>query len=135
MHVYPVKNTLNFLTRSLHMPETLDRNLGNIRTNSAENMCDLAISGQKLQEKFYFFDRKNAQKFLYRKKTSQEKSISTKNLGKTSRKTQEQAGKARSLKIPVYNLTNREKTRTTKVQEGNLKSLEIRLISIEKSIR
>ena len=52
MLVYPVKNTLKLLTKSLHMPETLDRNLGNIRTKSAENMCDLASSGQKRQEKF-----------------------------------------------------------------------------------
>ena len=43
--------------------------------------------------------------------------------------------KAGGLKISGYNLDHRQGTRTTKVQEGNLKSMEIRFISIQKSIR
>ena len=46
--------------------------------------------------------------------------ILPKNPGKPRNKRE----KTRSLKITVYNLAHRKKTRTTKVQEGNLNSMD-----------
>ena len=76
----------------------------------------------------------------------QEKPRSTKNLVKNSRKIQESCHeirknprisgeKAGGLNIPGYNLAHRQEIRTTEIQKGNLKSVEIRVISIQKSIK
>ena len=57
--------------------------------------------------------------------------ILSRNPGKPKNKRKKLGG----LKIPGYNLAHRQETRTTKVQEVNLKTMEIRFISIQMSIR
>ena len=48
---FPVYKLLQCLMRILHIPETLDRNLGKILTKNNKNMQDLARSCQENQGK------------------------------------------------------------------------------------
>ena len=105
-------------------------------TKSAKNMYDLTRPYKELQEKCQTFRPKNRTKIDFSTKKPFRKNqevprMLPRNPGKPKNK-REEAG---DLKIPGYNLTHRQETRTTKVQEGNVKLLEIRFISIEKSIR
>ena len=91
-------------------------------------------------------DRKYAQKDFQHKKPSEEKQRSTNNrvnkpkeiqetpriLSRKTGKPKNNREKTRGLKIRVYNLANWKETRTTKVQEGNLKPMEIRFIYASK---
>ena len=137
---------MKLLPRILHILETLGKNLGKILTKSAKNMYELARSCKELQEKCQVFStkkptirdfstKKHSGKTKKYQESCQEIQENPRILPRNPGKPKNKREKAGGVKIPGYNLAHRQETRTIKIQEGNQKSMKIRFISIQKSIR